>query len=175
MNTNRWMLGMTLLFTPSSSYLSVNHQTMRWRAIYADKFSTRWVCKAPGTGQGSAGCMEKTVRSWVSQGSLTVLICKQFLSEMLSGNNVSPCSLLTGTLHFVVMHPWGIKYRLKISIHTRLVLQGEQREDMKASGCSAFPLPLCNEKMWTNKAGVYGLTQGQFEIKRKIILLKPGP
>lgn len=36
MSTNRWMLGMTL-FTPSSSYLSVNHQTARWRAIYAEQ------------------------------------------------------------------------------------------------------------------------------------------
>lgn len=31
------MLGMTLVFTPSSSYLSVNHQTMRWRAIHAEQ------------------------------------------------------------------------------------------------------------------------------------------
>lgn len=37
MSTKRWMLGMTLLFTPLSSYLSVNHQTIRWRAIYAEQ------------------------------------------------------------------------------------------------------------------------------------------
>ena len=37
MSTDRWMLGMPLLFTLSSTYLSVNHQAVRLRAIRAEQ------------------------------------------------------------------------------------------------------------------------------------------
>lgn len=66
-------------------------------------------------------------------------------------------------LRFVSMHPWGIEYHLEISIRTRLVLLGEQREDVEASGVSPVPQLPRNEAMRTNKAGAYNLTQGRID------------
>lgn len=60
MSTNRSMLGMPLLFTPLSSYLSVNHQTIR--AIYAEQIQPPIGMQGPRSGQDSAGRVERTVR-----------------------------------------------------------------------------------------------------------------
>lgn len=72
-SANTSVLGTTALVTrcpPSSSYLSVSHRAMGWRATYAGqapRSGGSW-CTRPRAGHSSAGCWRKPTRSWVCWG-----------------------------------------------------------------------------------------------------------